>query len=78
MLRTQPTLRNSLADGKFQPIIVQFPRFGDVTLETAPFVLDEGQVELGELGEGEAGAEFELVEEEGEVRLEVGEVVGLD
>ena len=76
MFRAETTGSDGFTDAELQPIGIQLPRLRNVIPQLSPLVLDNRKVKLGELRK--AQVEFKFVEQEGEMCLEVGEVIRLN
>lgn len=76
MFRTKTTLHNSFADGELETVCVELPRLWYIAFQPSPFSFYHRKVELRELRQSET--EFEFIEKQGEVGLEIREVVRLD
>lgn len=76
MFRTKTTFHDSLPDGELETVCVELPRLWYIAFQPSPFGFYHRKVKLRQLRQSEA--EFEFIEEEGKVRLEIREVVRLD
>lgn len=76
MFRTKTTFHDSLANGELETVCVELPRFWYIAFKPSPFGFYHREVKLRQLRQSEA--EFEFIEEQGKVRLEIREVVRLD